>query len=95
MRLRVQTSMKSDPLFRSHGLRLYLENGQRVELVDSKTMCRFLSISKPETLLEMVKRGDMPSPLHLNMSLRGRKGRNQIRWNLPAVMKHLGLSETD
>lgn len=72
-------------------LQVYFENGQRVELVDSKTMCCFLGVSKPETLLEMAKRGDMPSPIHLNMKLKGRKGRNQIRWNLPAVMEHLGL----
>ena len=70
---------------------LYFENGQRVELVDSKTLCRFLGISKPETLLEMAKRGDMPAPIHLNTNLKGQRGRNQIRWNLPSVMKHIGL----
>lgn len=71
---------------------MYLENGQSIELVDSKTMCRLLSISKPATLIEMAKRGDMPSPVHLNMNLKGRKGRNQIRWNLPEVMRRLGLA---
>lgn len=70
---------------------LYLENGQRVELVDSKTMCRFLGVSKPETLIEMAKRGDMPSPVHLNISLRGKRGRNQVRWDLAAVLTHLGI----
>lgn len=70
---------------------VYLENGQRVELVDSKTLCRFLSIAKPETLIDMANRGDMPPPIHLNMSLKGKRGRNQIRWNLPAVMQHLGI----
>lgn len=85
--------MKKDGTSISEGLRLYFENGQHIELVDSKTMCRFLSISKSETLIEMAKRGDMPSPVHLNLNLKGRKGRNQIRWNLPAVMRHLGLAE--
>ncbi len=71
---------------------VYLENGQRIELVDSKTMCRFLGVSKPETLIDMANRGDMPAPIHLNMSLKGKRGRNQVRWNLPAVMQHLGLA---
>ncbi|HEY1083813.1 MAG TPA: hypothetical protein VGE29_16240 [Prosthecobacter sp.] len=71
---------------------VYLENGQRIELVDSQTLCRFLSIAKPETLIDMAKRGDMPPPIHLNMNLKGKRGRNQIRWNLPAVMQHLGIT---
>lgn len=74
-------------------LSVYFENGQRIELVDSKTMCRFLGVSKPETLLEMAVRGDMPSPIYLNMQLKGRKGRNQVRWNLPAVIRHIGINE--
>lgn len=73
-------------------INVYLENGQRIELVDSKTLCRFLSISKPETLIDMANRGDMPPPIHLNMNLKGKRGRNQIRWNLPAVMQHLGIT---
>jgi hypothetical protein len=76
-------------------LNLYFENGRRVELVDSKTMCRFLGIAKPKTLLEMARRGDMPSPIHLNMNLKGQRGRNQIRWNLPAVARHIGLADAD
>lgn len=84
--------MANDPSS-SLGLRLYLESGQRIELVDSKTLCKFLGIAKPETLVEMAKRGDMPSPVYLNMNLKGHRGRNQIRWNLPAVLLHLGLAD--
>ncbi|MEE9368867.1 MAG: hypothetical protein V3V05_08380 [Pontiella sp.] len=74
------------------GVEIYLANGQRVRLVDSKMLCDFLSISKPQTLIDMAKRGDLPPPIHLNMNRRGQRGRNQIRWNLPAVMQHLGLT---
>lgn len=72
-------------------LKLFMENGQRVELVDSKTLCSFLGIGKSETLIDMAKRGDLPSPLYLNMKLKGRKGRNQIRWDLPSVARHIGI----
>ncbi len=74
-------------------MEVYLANGQRVQLVDSKTLCVFLCISKPQTLLDMAKRGDLPSPVHLNLMLKGQRGRNQIRWNLPEIMQHLGLAE--
>lgn len=87
--------MKTGIVSQPDALRVYLDNGQRVQLVDSKTLCRFLGVAKPETLLEMARRGDMPSPIHLNLHLKGQKGRNQIRWNLPAVLAHLGLEKFD
>lgn len=72
---------------------LYFESGRKVELVDSKTLCAFLGVSKPETLFKMAKRGDLPKPIHLNMNLKGKKGRNQVRWDLLLVVQHLGVRD--
>ena len=74
-------------------LPVFLADGRRVELVDSRFLCDFLTVSKPATLVDMAKRGDLPPPVHLNTDLKGKRGRNQLRWNLPAVMRHLGLAE--
>lgn len=76
------------------GLPVFLNDGRRVELVDSKFLCAFLTVSKPATLVDMANRGDLPPPVHLNTALKGKRGRNQLRWNLPAVMRHLGLAGT-
>jgi len=77
----------------SLSLHLYLPNGRRIELVDSETLCRFLGVGKPSTLINMAKRGDLPAPVHLNMGRKGARGRNQVRWNLPDVVRHLGLAD--
>jgi len=75
----------------AYPVRLFSDTGQIIELVDSKTLCSVLSISKPETLIKMAKRGDLPSPIHLNAVNRHKRGRNAVRWNLPEVLGHLGL----
>ena len=71
--------------------RVFDEAGRCIDLIDSRTLCAVLDISKPETLISMAKRGDLPAPIYLNAAGKKKRGRNMVRWNLPEILRQLGV----